>query len=206
LISLFLIIYTLFLSLLLALTSTVNTEFGSKVISPSTGILFNNQMDDFSIPNNTNYFGLAPGSANFPSPKKRPLSSMSPSFVFHKRYGHNAIRLIGGASGGPKIITGTVQVILNTIGKGMDLLSAIIAPRIHAQLIPDYIYVEDRVLYNNDIIKMADRVNRALTERKQTLLDYSGAMAVTQFIEIDTETGSIQAVSDPRKGGKPSTY
>ena len=163
-------------------------------------------MDDFSIPNNTNYFGLAPGVANFPSPKKRPLSSMSPSFVFHKRYGHNAIRLVGGASGGPKIITGTVQVILNTIAKGMDLLSAVVAPRIHAQLVPEYIFVEDRVLYTSNKIKMPDRVNRALLERKQTLLDYTGAMAVCQFIEIDTETGAIQAVSDPRKGGKPSTY
>ncbi|RYH17440.1 hypothetical protein EON65_28590 [archaeon] len=91
-----------------ALTTTANTEFGSKVISNSTGLLFNNQMDDFSIPNVTNYFGLFPSPYNYPEPKKKPLSSMSPSILLDKK---GRVVLVGGASGGPRIITGTAQVI-----------------------------------------------------------------------------------------------
>jgi gamma-glutamyltranspeptidase len=90
-----------------ALTSTINTYFGSKVISPTTGILFNNQMDDFAIPGAANYFGLAPSPYNYPEPFKKPLSSMSPSIVLDDQ---RRVRLIGGGSGGPKIITATAQV------------------------------------------------------------------------------------------------
>jgi gamma-glutamyltranspeptidase/glutathione hydrolase/leukotriene-C4 hydrolase len=90
-------------------TSTVNTYFGSKVISPSTGILFNNQMDDFSIPGSPNFFGLPPSPFNYPEPYKRPLSSMSPSIVLDQ---YHRVRLIGGASGGPRIITSTAQARL----------------------------------------------------------------------------------------------
>jgi gamma-glutamyltranspeptidase/glutathione hydrolase/leukotriene-C4 hydrolase len=91
-----------------ALTSTINTYFGSKVVSPSTGILFNNQMDDFSIPGASNYFGLAPSPFNYPAPYKRPLSSMSPSIILEGATGK--LRLVGGGSGGPHIITATLQV------------------------------------------------------------------------------------------------
>ena len=90
-----------------ALTSTVNSYFGSKVVSPSTGIVLNNEMDDFSIPNASNYFNLAPFPTNYPEPGKRPLSSMSPSVLLNR---DGAVWLVGGASGGPHIITATAQV------------------------------------------------------------------------------------------------
>lgn len=105
----------------LSMTSTINTYFGSKVISPSTGILFNNQMDDFSIPGASNYFGLAPSPYNYPAPGKKPLSSMSPSILLAtdalslmQKEPKNVpkVRLVGGASGGPRIITATAQVFL----------------------------------------------------------------------------------------------
>jgi gamma-glutamyltranspeptidase/glutathione hydrolase/leukotriene-C4 hydrolase len=95
-----------------ALTSTINTYFGSKVVSPSTGILFNNQMDDFSIPGASNYFNLAPSPFNYPAPYKRPLSSMSPSIILDDLAPRSdgKVRMVAGGSGGPRIITATLQV------------------------------------------------------------------------------------------------
>ena len=195
-----------------ALTSTINTYFGSKVVSPSTGILFNNQMDDFSIPGASNYFGLAPSPFNYPEPYKRPLSSMSPSIVLDSLAPHK-VRLTGGASGGPKIITSTLQVILNTLGFGMDPLSALTAPRLHTQLLPDMVEVEDSILevlgtQPTPITITADAsVYEALNSRgHRNVTRYTGGMACTQFITIDRDTGLIHAVSDPRKDGRPAGY
>lgn len=195
-----------------ALTSTVNTYFGSKVVSPSTGILFNNQMDDFSIPGASNYFGLAPSPYNYPAPFKRPLSSMSPSIVLEGAAPHK-VRLTGGASGGPKIITATLQVILNTLGFGMDPLSALTAPRLHSQLLPDQVQVEDSILTVLGTHPVTPRINapdsvyQALTSRgHHNVTRYTGGMACTQFITVDRDTGVLHAVSDPRKDGRPAGY
>jgi len=140
-----------------ALTSTVNTYFGSKVVSKSTGIVLNNQMDDFSVPGASNYFGLIASPYNYPQPGKRPLSSMSPSVLVHKTrevvidgvtYEQGGsrrtrkVRLVGGGSGGPRIISATAQVILNAITLGKGVLSSVIQPKIHHQLVPYKIYAE----------------------------------------------------------------
>ena len=98
-----------------ALTSTVNTLFGSKLVSPSTGILLNNEMDDFSSPGEPNSYGLAPSEANYIAPGKRPLSSMSPTIVTDSR----GVVAVAGASGGPRIITATAQVLLNVSSRSM---------------------------------------------------------------------------------------
>lgn len=116
-----------------AMTSTINTAFGSKVVSPSTGILLNNEMDDFSSPGVPNGYGLAPSEANYIAPRKRPLSSMSPTVVLDK---DGRVFAVAGASGGPRIITSTAQVLLNVLARGMDPLSAVNRPRLHHQLIP----------------------------------------------------------------------
>ena len=131
----------------MSLTSTINTYFGSKIFSPYTGIVLNNQMDDFSTPNTTNYFNLAPFETNYIEPGKRPLSSMSP-FVLVDRISA-APRLVGGASGGPVIITSTTQIILNVIARGMSLLEAFIEPRIHSQLYPEEVSYEQ--IYGLDV-------------------------------------------------------
>ena len=83
-----------------AMTSTINTNFGSKVVSRSTGTLLNNEMDDFSVPNETNHYGLAPSAANFIAPRRRPLSSMSPTVVLDANQNPPRVVAVAGASGG----------------------------------------------------------------------------------------------------------
>jgi len=185
-----------------SMTSTINTYFGSKVVSSSSGVLFNNQMDDFSIPSGAvNFFGLAASPLNYPQPGKKPLSSMSPSLVLDRR---GRIRLIGGASGGPRIITATAQVILNYLGRGMDVLQAVVQPRIHSQLLPTTVDVEAQSLVGGKKITASIDVLRALLSTHHNATYFDGAMGVAQFIAVDPDSGEMEAVSDPRKGGTPS--
>ncbi|KAI2489588.1 Gamma-glutamyltranspeptidase [Fragilaria crotonensis] len=123
-----------------SLTSTINTYFGSGIVSQSTGIVLNNQMDDFGTPGQINYFGLKPSEANFIEPRKKPLSSMAPMLVFKKSEGEGNVSLgklflAIGASGGPKIITSVVQVFINHALLGMSLFDAMSHPRVHDQLL-----------------------------------------------------------------------
>lgn len=198
----------------LSMTSTINTYFGSKVVSPSTGLLFNNQMDDFSIPGASNYFGLAPSPYNYPAPGKKPLSSMSPSILLATdawSLSHRTptqvpkVRLIGGASGGPRIITATAQVILNYLGRGMDVLTAVTTPRVHSQLLPNKVDVEAQQLVTGARIDMPAAVYTTLrTLGHANVTAYDGSFAITQFISVDMDTNVRTAVSDPRKDGKPA--
>ncbi|MDO3380565.1 gamma-glutamyltransferase [Gilvimarinus algae] len=122
-----------------AITTTVNTDFGSKVVIPGTGVIMNNQMDDFSAqPGVPNIYGLVGTEANAIAPGKRPLSSMSPTLLL--KDGKPVMTL--GAAGGPTIITQVVQAIINHIDLGLPLYEALIEPRIHHQWRPDTLYLE----------------------------------------------------------------
>jgi gamma-glutamyltranspeptidase/glutathione hydrolase len=122
-----------------ACTATVNTGFGSKVVVPGTGVLLNNQMDDFSVqPGVANYFGLVGAEANAIAPGKRPLSSMSPTIVL--KGGQPIIAL--GAAGGPKIISAVLLELVAMLDLGQTPQQAVAAPRIHQQWSPDEIMVE----------------------------------------------------------------
>jgi len=122
-----------------SVTTTLNGAFGAKVVGGSTGVLLNNEMDDFTVkPGVPNLFGLVQGRANAVAPGKRPLSSMSPTIVL--RDGRPV--LVVGSPGGPRIITTVLQVILNVIDHGMDVAAAIAAPRLHHQWLPDTLFVE----------------------------------------------------------------
>ncbi|KAL0272631.1 UNVERIFIED_CONTAM: hypothetical protein PYX00_005525 [Menopon gallinae] len=121
-------------------TSTINLIFGSKFRSLSTGIIYNNEMCDFSAPNITNPFGIPPSPANFIKPGKRPLSSMCPTIFLDER---NDSVLVTGASGGSRITTSTVLVIINNLIFGKNIKESLDERRIHHQLFPmelDYEY------------------------------------------------------------------
>ena len=168
-----------------ALTQTINTSFGSKMIVPGTGVLLNNEMDDFSLaPGVRNAFGLIGSEANAVAPGKRPLSSMSPTIVMNNQ---NDLQLTCGAAGGPKIITAVLQALVRAIDLGQSIDTAIASPRIHHQWSPDKLAYEEA---------LAPHVSQALQQTGHTL-DRGKTLAVAQGIER-LASGQLVAASDPR--------
>ncbi len=126
-----------------SVTYTLNNSFGAVVMAPGTGVLMNDEMDDFTIaPDTPNLFGLVQGAANAIAPGKRPLSSMAPSILM--RDGH--VAMVVGSPGGSRIITIVLEVILNLVDYGMAPQEAVDAPRVHQQWLPDTVYMEPRAL------------------------------------------------------------
>ncbi len=123
-----------------ATTYTLNLDYGSGITAAGTGVLLNNEMDDFSAkPGVPNAFGLIGGEANAVGPGKRPLSSMTPTLVFKD----GQPLLVTGSPGGSRIITTVLQLVMNVIDHGMNIAEATIAPRIHHQWLPDELRVEE---------------------------------------------------------------
>ncbi len=123
-------------------TYTLNFSYGLGLVAEGTGILLNNEMDDFAAKAGaSNAFGLVQGSANLPGPGKRPLSSMTPTILFRD----GKVVMVTGSPGGSRIITITLQTILNVVDHGMNIAEAVAAPRIHHQWLPDSIDVEQGV-------------------------------------------------------------
>ncbi len=178
---------------LVAMTCTINTGFGSGFVVPGTGILMNNEMDDFSAaPGAENFFGLVGTDANAIAPKKRPLSSMTPTFVFFQ----GRPFLILGSPGGPRIITTVLQVISNVIDHKLDIQAAVDAPRVHHQWRPDRLFVEDGIpadVIQNLIYKGYD-------------VTAGGYWSAAEGILIDLETGIIYGGSDSRTEGAARGY
>jgi gamma-glutamyltranspeptidase/glutathione hydrolase len=175
-----------------AITTTINTSFGSKVIVPGTGVLLNNQMDDFSMqPGVPNAFGLVGAAANAIAPGKRPLSSMSPTIVLKD----GAPIMTLGAAGGPRIISQVVLAIVNRIDRGMDPEKAVAAPRFHHQWAPDRLYVE---------AKLDPAVIDAMRKRGHeiALMPYAG---VTQAVAARSDRRLV-GVHDPRVPGKAAGF
>ena len=120
-------------------TTTINTIFGAKMMIPALGLILNDEMDDFTVaPNVPNAFRLVQSSANAVAPGKRPLSSMSPIIALRR----HRPALVAGGSGGPTIITGVVQVVLDILDFHLDPDRAVAEPRIHHQAQPAQVFVE----------------------------------------------------------------
>ncbi|MFV2070249.1 MAG: gamma-glutamyltransferase [Pirellulales bacterium] len=176
-----------------AITATVNTSFGSKVIVPGTGVVLNNEMDDFAIaPGVPNAFGLLGAEANAIAPGKRPLSSMSPTIVL--RDGQPILTL--GAAGGPKIITQVVSMLVRKTDLAQSLEDALASPRLHHQWRPDQLYLEDAF---PELV--ADQLRRWGHTIRRT-----GQIAVVQAIAFDPQRNVLIGYSDPRVPGKAAGF
>ncbi|PVB61436.1 gamma-glutamyltransferase [Labrenzia sp. 011] len=167
-------------------TYTLNFSYGVGMMAEGTGVLLNNELDDFSAkPGVPNAYGLIGGAANAVEAGKRPLSSMSPTLVFRD----GVFLLATGSPGGSRIITTTLQIILNVIDHGMNIAEATAAPRIHNQWLPDEIRIEEGL--SPDTIRL-------LEERGHTI-ELRNAMGSTQ--SIMKAAGLLAGASDPRRMG-----
>lgn len=172
-----------------AVTTTLNGSFGSMLAVTGAGFLLNNEMDDFSAkPGEPNMFGLIGAEANAIEPGKRMLSSMSPTIVSRE----GQVRLILGAAGGPRIITATLQNILNTILFDMNPAESISAPRFHHQWLPDRLNVEPWTL--------SEDTQSILEERGHRISHSLSTIGRVHMIAVDNE-GLKYGVPDPRGDG-----
>lgn len=172
-----------------SVTSTVNLHLGARILSPSTGIIYNDEMDDFSYPNITNDFAVPPSPHNFLKPGKRPLSSMTPVIVINKQTGN--VRIVTGAAGGSRITTSTSLVVLRNLWLGQDIKSAIDERRIHHQLLP--MTVDCEAGLEQEIID-------GLKLRGHQIVEKSGTQSVVTGISVEAD-GFIYANADERKAG-----
>ncbi len=171
-----------------ACTATINTAFGSKVVVPGTGVLLNNQMDDFSAqPGVANHFGLIGAEANAVAPGKRPLSSMSPTIVLKDGQPILAV----GAAGGPTIISQTVLAIINHLDFGMDVPSALQAARFHHQWSPDELKIETG--FNAVVLKELEKRGHKLSR--------SEAFGACNAVGRSADGKSFVGANDPRVPG-----
>ena len=174
-----------------ACTETINLTFGSFVVVPEYGIVLNNQMDDFAVePGKSNAFGLIQSEANAIAPGKKPLSSMTPTIVLQ----HGKATYACGASGGPRIITATLQSLLNHTVFGMEPAAAVTAPRFHHQWSPNELLLEPVLMQQSG--KALTIIGHA-TKRTSSLAATQAAML---------SNGKLFGGSDPRKHGTPAGH
>lgn len=176
-----------------ACTATVNTTFGSKVVIPGTGVVMNNQMDDFSIqPGVANFFGLIGAEANAIDPGKRPLSSMTPTIVLKGKQPIIAL----GAAGGPKIISAVFQELVAMIDLGKTAEAAAAELRFHQQWSPNELLVE-RGLPPSLLAELEKRGHRVKLQ---------GALSTSQIVARDPRTGTFEGAADPRVHGSAQGF
>ncbi len=167
-------------------TYTINFSYGSGIVVEGAGFLLNNEMDDFSArPGFPNDDGLVGGEANSIAPRKRMLSSMSPTIILKD----GRPFLVTGSPGGSRIITTTLQIILNVIDYGMNVQEAVNAPRMHHQWLPDVIRLEEG--FSADTIRLLKEMGY--------VVKIGEAMGSTNSIHFDPVSGWILGAADPRR-------
>jgi gamma-glutamyltranspeptidase/glutathione hydrolase len=177
-------------------TYTLNDSYGSKVVMKGTGILMNDEMDDFAAkPGTPNMYGLIQSERNAVAPRKRPLSAMTPTFVLRR---DGTLWFAVGSPGGPTIINTVLQVVVNVVDFDMNIQQAVDAPRIHHQWLPDEIVYEP--------FGMSADTFRALESRGHRLAPKPRYMGDAQGIMIEEKTGVRLGASDPRNYGEPVGY
>jgi gamma-glutamyltranspeptidase/glutathione hydrolase len=176
-----------------AVTTTLNDSFGSRVTAEGLGFLLNDEMDDFASKQGVaNIYGLIQGPANAIGPNKRPLSAMTPTIVLED----GKLFLVLGSPGGPTIITTVANILMGVIDFGLDIQEAVNAPRFHHQWLPDEITVEDRL--------SPDTMN--LLRSKGHKLNVWHFWGDGECIMVDPKTGERLGASDGRNNGKAVGY
>ena len=175
-------------------TYTLNTSFGSGYVAPGTGVLLNNEMDDFAVkPGTANVYGLVQSEQNAIAPGKRMLSSMAPTILVKD----GEVRAVLGTPGGPTITTTVVQLVRALVDYGQRLDVAVAAPRVHHQWLPDAVIVEK---------SLPDEAAQGL-ERRGHKLVRRDRIGHANPLEIDPATRGFRAVADTgREGGKAAAY
>ena len=178
-----------------SLTTTINSWYGAKVVVGGTGIVLNNDMDDFTtkvgVPNQ---FGLVQGEANAIAPGKRMLSAMTPTIMLDEG---ERVSVVIGTPGGSAIITTVFQVLSNLVDHGMDLAQAVLAPRVHHQHLPDQIWYEPGGL-PVAVLETLAALGHRVVERE----DFAGDVQAILVLP----DGTLEGVSDPRRGGVALGY
>jgi gamma-glutamyltranspeptidase / glutathione hydrolase len=185
-----------------AVTTTLNDLFGSRVTAEGLGFLLNDEMDDFtSKPGTPNMFGLLQGEANAIAPGKRPLSAMAPTIVLKD----GRLFMVLGSRGGPRIITAVAEVLVNVIDYGMNIQQAVDAPRFHHQWMPDVLRVEKdgfSPAVGNRLAAMGHRIEEGYSERSK----WRGHWGDVECVAVDSKTGERLGASDSRYEGKAVGY
>ncbi|KAF7118642.1 hypothetical protein CNMCM5793_008180 [Aspergillus hiratsukae] len=172
--------------LAISLVTTINTLFGSQVMVPETGVIMNNEMDDFSVPGKSNSFGYIPSAANYIRPGKRPLSSITPAMVTRP---DGKLFFLAGSAGGSRIITATVQNIIHVIDQGLSAAEALAQPRLHDQLIPNQVSFE--YSYDNSTVDFME-------SRGHNVTWVAPGQSTAQAIRV-LPNGTFDAAGEPRQ-------
>ncbi|MGA8437290.1 MAG: gamma-glutamyltransferase [Candidatus Sulfotelmatobacter sp.] len=184
-----------------AVTTTINSWFGSRVTADGLGFLMNDEMDDFSAkPGVPNSDGLIQGAANAIGPEKRPLSSMTPTIVVHE----GKTFLVLGSPGSSKIITTVANVLMGVVDYGMNIQEAVDAPRFHNQWLPDVLNLEQ--WFSPDTVRVLEKMGYNVEFGLHDGEDASPYWSEAECIAIDSKTGDRLGASDYRTNGRAVGY